>query len=38
MAKKRKVKVNNKSNGKGEILNKDPYGSEKNQVEQGSIR
>ena len=23
---------------KGEILNKDPYGSEKNQVEQGSIR
>ena len=23
---------------KGEILNKDPYGSEKNQVEQGSVR
>ena len=23
---------------KGEILSKDPYGSEKNQIEQGSIR
>ena len=23
---------------KGEILNKDPYGSEKNQVSQGSVR